>query len=109
MIHSGHHEKPFKLPGALHPAIRSNNSFEIVDRSARKDELIGPTVIGDDLPAMVAEAGQIRAVGTDDVVKLLLGLLEACRETSEIQGVPIKAGVLFNPKAPVVQGDGKGS
>ena len=42
---------------ALQPAIGGDDAIEVVDRSLRKDELVGPAVIGDHLAAVSAEAG----------------------------------------------------
>src|SRR5260370_8682781 len=76
MIHTGHHEEPIELPDAIEPAIRGDHPIEVVDRSAGEDQLIGPTMVGDYLAAVATEFGEIRVVGADDVMELLLRLPE---------------------------------
>src|SRR6202035_1300095 len=72
MIHARHHEEPIEITHALEPAVRGDHSIEVVDRSTGEDELVGPTMIGDDLSAMLAELGEMRVVGADDIVEHLL-------------------------------------
>src|SRR5215472_5764650 len=109
MIHARHHEQALKLPDAIEPTIRGDYSLEIIDGTARKNELIGPPMKRDDLPAMASERGKIRVVvRAEDVVKFLSRLLESLREACDIQRVPVEAGVLHDPKPPKVQRDRKG-
>ena len=83
-------------------------TIEIVDRALRKDQLVGPAVIGDHLAAVSAEAREIRVIGADNGVELRLRLPEAGFEASSGQRLPVEARVLLDPKAPVIEGERHG-
>jgi hypothetical protein len=69
----------------------------------RKDQWVGPAVIGDHLAAVSAEAREIRVIGADNGVELRLRLPEAGFEASSGQRLPVEARVLLDPKAPVIE------
>src|ERR1700730_17245523 len=108
MVRAGHHEEPVEITHALEPAIRGNDALEVVDGTAGEDERVAPAVIGDHLGAMATEGGKIRIVGADDLVELLLRFPESCREAGDGKAVPVEAGVVLDPKAPMVEGDREG-
>src|SRR5262249_54638857 len=92
------HEETREIVDALAAAVRGEHALVVVDRSAREDQGIGVAVPDDHPAAVLAEGVELRIVGADDLVELLLRPSEVGLEVRLAHAAPVELRVLVNPR-----------